>query len=296
VTQLRDATLDANNGLEQPPLTARSSRLLKRLRRREQFLQPRIERLARLGERMGWLRLLVFAGGVLLSLGAYFAGTLLGAAALVLLTVASFIIVINRHQRLDRHIREFVAWVAHTREQIGRMTLAWDQIPPSRLSAAPDHPFALDLDLIGPRSLHQLLDTAISTVGSQRLGAWLLTQQPDAAAIKQRQTLVGELRDQALFRDKLTVRGLSAAKNGRGWNGSALTLWLDHNTVTGYLPTVVLILGALGIFNIAAFALSLIAPVPPILRAVAFGLYAAISISQVRLVETPEQQFDGSAS
>lgn len=283
MNQLGNATLDANHGLEQTPLPAPPLRLLKRLRRREQFLQTRIERLARLGERMGWLRLLVFTGGVLLSLSAYFAGIPLAAAALVVLAIVSFILVINRHQRLDRHIRQYVAWVAHTREQIGRMTLAWDQIPPSRLSAAPDHPFALDLDLIGSRSLHQLLDTAISAEGSQRLGAWLLTQQPDAAAIKQRQTLVGELRDQALFRDKLTVRGLSAAKQGRGWNGSALTQWLDQHTVTGYLPALVLILAVLGVFNIAAFALSLIMPVPPILRAVAFGLYAAISISQVRL-------------
>ncbi len=85
--------------------------------------------------------------------------------------------------------------LAHIKKtQIARIHLNWDAIPSAYAGdAVPEHPFELDLDITGSRSLHQLLNTAVSREGSQRLRDWLLTTTPNLQIIHQRQTLVREI-------------------------------------------------------------------------------------------------------
>ena len=70
----------------------------------------------------------------------------------------------------------------------------WSALPPARVTGPrAGHPFEGDLDLVGERSLHRLMDTTVSEGGSVRLRDWLGATTPDLADIRRRQALVAEL-------------------------------------------------------------------------------------------------------
>jgi MutS domain V len=70
----------------------------------------------------------------------------------------------------------------------------------------PDHLYADDLDIFGQGSLFQLLCTARSHMGKQRLANWLLTQAP-ATEIHDRQLAIDELRNHLTFREDAALAG-----------------------------------------------------------------------------------------
>src|SRR6185295_8572820 len=104
-----------------------------------------------------------------------------------------------------------------------------------------------DLDITGERSLHRLLDSAVTEEGSERLRSWLLNTQPDEQLIRQRQTLVQELKDHSWFRDKLQLLSAVARLDTAGparargssshWNSRMLVQWVERSTPnTSLLP------------------------------------------------------------
>src|SRR6185436_19387800 len=78
--------------------------------------------------------------------------------------------------------------------QIARIQLQWERLPGTDQARLPDasHPFESDLDITGERSLHRLLDCAVTKEGSERLKSWLLNPRPDAGSMAHRQRLVRE--------------------------------------------------------------------------------------------------------
>jgi hypothetical protein len=146
-------------------------------------------------------------------------------------TVLLFGIVVSYHRRLDASIARHQGWREIKAAHIARASLDWDRIRAAfPHQPQPDHPFESDLDLIGPRSLHQLLDTAVSYEGSQRLREWLTVATPNAEQIAQRQQLVRELVPRSLFRDRLTLHATLAAGAKRTWRASQLASWLQDHT------------------------------------------------------------------
>src|SRR5258705_1248875 len=92
--------------------------------------------------------------------------------------------------------------------QVARIRLDWDQMPrPDQTldesNAETSHPFAADLDITGGRSLHRLLDSAVTREGSHRLNSWLLNGTPDPQLIAKRQSLVHQLKSRAPIRAQL---------------------------------------------------------------------------------------------
>jgi hypothetical protein len=75
--------------------------------------------------------------------------------------------------------------------------------------ADPHHVYASDLDLFCPGGLFELLSTARTRIGEERLAAWLLA--PSAVEqIQERHAAVAELRDQLDLREDLAVLGEDA--------------------------------------------------------------------------------------
>jgi hypothetical protein len=147
---------------------------------------------------------------------------------------------------------------------IARMTRDWTQMPPPLdVPSEAEHPFATDLNLTGPRSLHQLLDTARSRGGSERLRTWLLHLLTEPDQIRARQEIVRELVPLALFRDRLALHGSRVAANpAERWEGEHILAWLDRRpTPTSLGPWVVLLAG-LACLNIALYVLHVLGLVP----------------------------------
>jgi hypothetical protein len=87
--------------------------------------------------------------------------------------------------------------------------------------AAPDHPYAQDLDLFGKGSLFELLCAARTRPGEERLASWLLAAA-DAEEIASRQGAVRDLAPRLDLREDLAVLGEDVRA---GVDAAALARW-----------------------------------------------------------------------
>ena len=247
---------------------------------RLQQLQKQIARLERraafLGEisRKYWnVRRVIFVVGVLMALGfCSVAGTKVAWIVAGLLAVV-FSVVTVFHNRVRDSITRISVLRDIKQVQIARILLDWDRLPLSEpLPSLADHPFATDLDIVGERSLHRLLDCAVTKEGSERLRSWLLSVRPDAELIKHRQALVQELKDHSVFRDKLQLlsalarirTGEPARKGSHHWNSRILVDWIERTGPQASLLPIVFVLTALSALNIACITLAALDLIPQI--------------------------------
>ncbi len=178
----------------------------KTFRRQIQHISARIERLEGTSRQYSHIRLITVLLGIpLIWAGYHFFGDWAGRALLAVAT-AGFIIELYCHGRLKDSIDRHRTLLDLRSIQIARMQLDWGRIPcASPLPAPVEHPFGIDLDILGERSLHHLLDTTVSVAGSRKLADWLMDPAPEPNGIHRRQKLVKELAPLTLFRAKLFV-------------------------------------------------------------------------------------------
>ena len=87
---------------------------------------------------------------------------------------------------------------------MARLDATWAGAGPDGARFLDAHPFARDLDLFGPASLFQLLDTARTQVGEDTLAAWLRAGA-EIEEVRARQAAVAELAPKVDFREDLAV-------------------------------------------------------------------------------------------
>ncbi len=231
-------------------------------------------------------RRIVFISGALLALAfCNFSGTTSAWFVAALIAILFFVVSIF-HTRVRDSLTRNSLLIDIKRVQIARIQLQWDRLPAAEqtifLNAS--HPFEGDLDITGERSLHRLIDCAVTSEGSERLRSWLLSSRPDARLIEHRQQLVQELKDHSLFRDKLqllsAVARISTAGPGRSrsgsihWNSKVLVDWIERSgPKASLLPTVVFlaILSAMNLASIALWSFNLIPRIWPFVLVVYIG-------------------------
>jgi len=187
-----------------------------------------------------WIaRIAIFVSGVVLALVfCSFAGSRTAWFLAALIAIAFFIVTVF-HTRVRESLTRNSLLINIKQVQMARIRLDWDHIPPADLSTSSiiGHPFETDLDITGERSLHRLLDCAVTKEGSERLKSWLLSVRPDGQLIKHRQTLVQQLKSRLLFRDKLQLLSAVARLNTAGpgqprttnWNSRMLIDWIERS-------------------------------------------------------------------
>jgi len=207
-------------------------RQIARLTRRVTILNQR-------SNHYSWTRVAIFFGGIALSVVGYAVANWELAVPLALLSIIAFSVVAYFQSKIDRSIVRHNIWSAIKSTHIARMRLDWNAIP--AVQATPlqaGHPFESDLDITGERSLHRLVNTAISGEGTKRLHEWLLNTNPDLNTVHARQTLVRELLPLTRFRDKLTLKSLLASRRiAEQLEGDRLTTWLTQMSGTSALPS-----------------------------------------------------------
>lgn len=245
---------------------------LNKRQRRQQALENQIRRLetrVQTGQQqinqIASARLVLFLLAALVSSVLFFqAGATVWAAITPLLFVPFFLLVVW-HRRLETAVNRTRLYCQQKQTHLARLNLAWDALPPALpwLDGSPDHPFVHDLDLLGPRSLHQLLDTAVTEEGSRRLQSWLLETNPDLAAIEQRQALVAELTTAVRFRDRLALQSILATDSSRFSNQKLLD-WLANSPDPAQLRPWAIGLSVWAVLNIILFVLAPLAGWPPL--------------------------------
>lgn len=238
----------------------------------------RLERRAKLLNEIShkyWIaRRIIFVAGALLALTfCNFAGrTAAWIVAGILVIVFSLVTVF--HNKVRDSLTRNGLLIEIKKVQIARIQLDWERIPPGDPLAhpVPGHPFETDLDITGERSLHRLLDCAVTREGSERLKSWLLNARPDAQLIEHRQSLVQELKGHSVFRDKLQLLSgvarlnVGPARSGVSnlWNSRKLIDWIEHSERKPSLRPTLILLFVLSGLNIACIALSALDVIPPI--------------------------------
>lgn len=223
-------------------------------------LDKRIEQIKKLESRFSWLRLAAFLGGAAAIWATYANLPALAARWAILGGALPFGLIVLLQRRLDAWLARFQIWREIRQTQLARLNLDWERIPPPPISST-RNPLDLDLDLSGPRSLHHLLDLAVSQQGSQRLKDWLLEACREPALILERQRIVAELATLPRFRDRLLLhlRVVSAEM----LQGERLLGWLHAPCPAARLKALLAIGAIASAINLALFALYAAGVIPP---------------------------------
>ena len=267
---------------------------LKHLENRIARLKRRAEQLEKVSNSYWRARRVLFVCGVLLALlCCKYSGQVVG-WSLAASSLAFFCAVAFYHRRVRDSITTNSLMLEIKQIQVARIQLDWEWLPLSdqsqdQSSQQVTHPFEGDLDITGERSLHRLLDSAVTREGSRRLKSWLLGVRPDALIVKKRQSLVHELKGSSLFRDKLQLLSRLASGDPKGragqWDSRVLVGWLEHPVRKDPLLWTVRLLGLLAGLNltlILVYAFGLAPPVWP----VAFIAYLGAMIAKQARIGT----------
>src|SRR5215216_1624119 len=255
-----------------------------RLRRREDVLNE-------ISRKYWNARRIIFVCGALLALVfCSFAGSRVAWLVAILIALLFLVVTIFHNRVRDSILRNSL--LAEIKQvQIARIHLDWDRIPHGDPATLPSkgHPFESDLDITGERSLHRLIDCAVTKEGSERLKSWLLSVRPDEQLIKRRQALVHELKDHYVFRDKLQLLSAVAriatgqSRQRNLWNSSKLVEWIERSHPKGSLLPTVVFLWILSALNIASILLAYFHVIPQIWPIVFLIYMGAMIIMQPRI-------------
>jgi MutS domain V len=266
---------------------------LRPLENRIDRLERRRQKLELLNKKYWLVRRSIFGAGAVLSLLTWEITAGRPALLVAALFLIVFIVVVVIHNRVLESIKRTRLMLDLNEIQIARINLDWNELPqPDPSESQPNHPFEIDIDVTGERSLHRLLDTSVTKEGSRRLRSWLLSSTPNAEVIAKRQSLVTELSRLALFRDKLHLYAAIVSEqetNRRGfetrliqqgrWDSKTLIAWLDAPASKDSLRNVVVLLTLIAATNLVLFVLAVLGLVP-YLWPLTFLIYVAVMISK----------------
>lgn len=121
--------------------------------------------------------------------------------------IVLFIVVGTFHRRLMREMNRARRATAVYSRGLARMEDRWAGTGETGEEFKdPGHPYAEDLDILGQGSLFQLLSTARTRMGRQRLANWLLAPA-SAQEIEERHSAITELKQKIALREELLVAG-----------------------------------------------------------------------------------------
>lgn len=239
-------------------MTSRKTTRRRALQNQIARLNQRLKRLQAQSNRFSIYRLLTFLAGMATALFCYYLLSREVGWALIAATLVAFNIIAYYHRRIVRSITSHEIWSELKSTQIARMDLNWESIPLSSTTPSdPEHPFEIDLDLTGKKSLHQLVDTAVSREGSARLKNWLLATETDLNEISRRQEAVRELTPLTRFRSKLWLTIRLVTKETL--DGNKLLEVLSDSTTSKSLRWLLPLSAVLAVITMILFALNQLA-------------------------------------
>ncbi|HCR49205.1 MAG TPA: hypothetical protein DIW24_06230, partial [Bacteroidetes bacterium] len=161
--------------------------------------------------RLSRWRIGVFLGTVALAYGLWSYGYVAAGGSAGLSGAMVFGVLARRHKKVEAAIRRSRTHIALLEDRLARVRLDWKNIPITNpLPVAADHPFAHDLNLIGPRSLLTLLNTTTTPKSIEWLQNHLLTEVPVLEQTQRNQRWIKDLAIRSRFCERLRLVGTLA--------------------------------------------------------------------------------------
>lgn len=146
---------------------------------------------------------------------------------LCLLAVAAFVLLVRRHDRIERRQRAARAMKQTAQDYLARMDDGWKAFPiTGKGYLTPDFPQGRDLDIFGRESLYQFLCAAHTVYGRDRLASFLKDGCPPEE-LSARQRAVEELAGKPEFSLKLQALGRDMAAGRAKEDAQAIAAFLE---------------------------------------------------------------------
>ncbi len=143
----------------------------------------------------------------------------------------AFFVIAFIHQRIEDELEEAKIRASINRQGYRAIERDWDKLPHSPVEIPASFlPVSNDLDLLGRRSLFQMVSRAHTPFGQKRLSNWISTPAGCDEIVK-RQQAVKELTPLAEFREQFALAGKRLASSQTG--PDAFVEWAEESTVLG---------------------------------------------------------------
>ncbi|MFC2092571.1 hypothetical protein ACFLSV_01600 [Bacteroidota bacterium] len=200
--------------------------VIKDFKRQVHRLNDRLIFLERRSDRYSWNRLKIFVSFLVISILAFsFAGSIIG-WLVITVGLVLFSVTVHFHNKIVYAISRYKIYIGLKSSNLARIKLNWENIPESKGPTLNTHPFEVDLDIFGYKSLHRLINTSHSKEGSNVLRRYLLETGPKFSEVIAKQHLIRELTSLALFRDKFLLKAVSVSR--KRFNGEKILIWLNN--------------------------------------------------------------------
>lgn len=219
-----------------------------------------LENTIKKSNRIGWIRFIVFFGGIFLVVIINFAVSSVASLLALLPITILFIFVSVIQSRFLARVKIQKHWIELKKSCLARSELDWNKILAAKEFQVDElTPHAIDLDITGDNSLHQLIDFSKTKEGSGLLRKFLLETPSDSNDVSSRQKLVKELLGKTHFRNKfLLTNYLSSSDEIKADN---LLGWLDKSIRKKILLAklkILLLLCPFSLISVAGFALGVL--------------------------------------
>ncbi|RYD84634.1 MAG: DNA mismatch repair protein [Verrucomicrobiaceae bacterium] len=254
------------------PQDPESQSAAEQYRTRRSRYSGEVTALERVSTRYSNLRLAAFLFALIVPLVAYNSGYLAGAAGALVLGGGLFVFLLIRHGVIIDQLEAARRLLLINERGIGRLSGEWKALKEQGIQFLDrSHPYAVDLDVFGPKSLFQWICTAHSPQGQEKL-AGFLANRAALEEIPVRQKALAELAGKLDWRQQLeqstmTMEGTQwgpllhwAESPDVPWFHSGAGRWLR------FLPVLTLLGGGMAYFaGAGAFPLTLLLSIQAVL-------------------------------
>lgn len=200
-------------------------------------------------KRLGWVKLAIAAFTVASAVVLVYLSQFLW---LILVPAAAFVWLTVMHEQQLESIQLRQRSIEFYKRGLARIEDRWAGTGESGEQFLDEmHPYARDLDLFGRAGLFELLNTARTRAGEERLASWLLEAAP-ADEIAARQAAIRDLKDRVKFREELFCLGQKMRREVRP---DELAKWGERGPVltTSAIRLVTTLLGVVWIAGMIAW-------------------------------------------
>ena len=207
------------------------------------------------------MRLIVFLGGMLLTIVCFMVGSLAGTLVLII-SLVTFLILLMLFARHSERFEFFSNLSNINRNEAMAFSGDLSPFPGGERWIDPDHDFSHDIDLFGSDSLFQYLNRTVTGYGMTILAGWLSDPAQLATEITQRQAAIKELAAKAGWRQEFLAYGTGRALDEE--DVESLLSWIEDRsqefsskavrTVTTVFPFLALLTLSLALSGVLHFS------------------------------------------
>ena len=207
------------------------------------------------------LRLIIFiAGFIALCYGYDQGGMIIG--GILLATLIPFLLLVKLHNRLFHQKDWYETSIRHYQAELASLENDNSAFDGGKEWIDASHPFSLDLDIFGERSLFQFLNRTCTPFGKETLSRWLRQPLDKKEAIETRQQAIKELSKYPDFRETFRITGClnkndeTTMNDLRKWIASP-SIFLQKRSnqwICRAVPIINIILFVLGMMNVISMS------------------------------------------